>query len=44
MVNDVFSQKNPDMIAFRSQSRPILVPGNVDHTVFAKTTTAFTGA
>jgi hypothetical protein len=36
MVSDVLYTKNPDSIVLRSQSRPLLVPGNVNHTVYVE--------
>jgi hypothetical protein len=41
MVSDTFMKKDPDCVVLRSQSAPLLVPGNVDHIVSAKTTTAY---
>ena len=41
LVSDVFFKKDPDCEILRSQSAPLLVPGNVDHIVSAKTTTAY---
>ena len=38
MVTDSFVQKNPDAYIVRSQSRPLLVPGNVNHIVYAENT------
>ncbi|MDR1469329.1 MAG: major capsid protein [Spirochaetaceae bacterium] len=41
LVSDTFIKKDPDCEVLRSQSAPLLVPGNVDHIVSAKTTTAY---
>lgn len=36
IVNDAFWRKDPDSYIMRSQSRPILVPGEIDHIVYAE--------
>jgi hypothetical protein len=41
LVSDTYFKKDPDCEVLRSQSAPLLVPGNVDHIVSAKTTTAY---
>jgi hypothetical protein len=41
LISDVFTKKDPDCEVLRSQSAPLLVPGNVDHIVSAKTSTAY---
>jgi hypothetical protein len=41
LVSDTFFKKDPDCEVLRSQSAPLLVPGNADHVVAAKTTTAY---
>jgi hypothetical protein len=41
LVSDSYFKKDPDVEVLRSQSAPLLVPGNVDHIVSAKTTTAY---
>jgi hypothetical protein len=38
IVNDVFSRKDPDSIIMRSQSRPIMIPADIDHIVYATIT------
>ncbi|MDR3341808.1 MAG: major capsid protein [Treponema sp.] len=38
LVSDSFWTKNPDAYIFRSQSRPVLVPGEIDHIVYASIT------
>jgi hypothetical protein len=42
MVSDAFWSKDPDNYVLRSQSRPLLIPGNVDHSVWAVSTNAYT--
>jgi hypothetical protein len=42
LVSDVFFKKDPDCEVLRSQSAPLFVPANANHTVTAKTTTAYT--
>jgi hypothetical protein len=34
LITDKFVSKDPDGLVLRSQSRPLLVPGNVDHTAY----------
>jgi hypothetical protein len=41
LISDVFTKKDPDCEVLRSQSAPLLVPGNVDHIVSAKTNKAY---
>ena len=36
IINDALWKKDPDSIILRSQSRPILIPGNIDHVVYAE--------
>ena len=36
IVNDAFWRKDPDSYIMRSQSRPILVTGEIDHIVYAE--------
>jgi hypothetical protein len=38
LVSDAFWTKNPDSYIFRSQSRPVLIPGEIDHIVYASIT------
>jgi hypothetical protein len=35
IVNDAFWRKDPDSYILRSQSRPILIPADIDHVVYA---------
>jgi hypothetical protein len=41
LVSDTYVKKDPDCEVLRSQSAPLLVPGNADHIVAAKTSTAY---
>jgi hypothetical protein len=36
LVNDAFWRKDPDSYIFRSQSRPIMVPADIDHIVYGE--------
>jgi hypothetical protein len=38
LVSDAFWTKNPDSYILRSQSRPVLVPGEINHLVYASIT------
>jgi len=38
IVNDSFWKKDPDCYVLRTQSRPILVPGEINHVVYAEVT------
>ncbi len=38
LVNDAFWRKDPDSYVLRSQSRPILIPADIDHIVYASIT------
>jgi hypothetical protein len=38
VVSDSFTSKNPDSSIFRSQSRPVCIPGEIDHIVYASIT------
>jgi hypothetical protein len=38
LVSDAFWTKNPDAYILRSQSRPVLVPGEINHIVYASIT------
>jgi len=38
IINDAFWRKDPDSYIFRSQSRPILIPGDIDELVYASIT------
>jgi hypothetical protein len=41
LISDTYIRKDPDCEVLRSQSAPLLVPGNVDHIVSARTTAAY---
>jgi hypothetical protein len=36
IVNNVVCSESPDMLGLRSRSAPLLIPGDIDHTVYVK--------
>ncbi|MDR2632266.1 MAG: hypothetical protein LBC51_01405 [Treponema sp.] len=34
IINNVVCSESPDMLGLRSRSAPLLIPGNIDHTVY----------
>jgi hypothetical protein len=39
VITDRYVEKDPDGLVLRTQSRPLLIPGIVDHTAYAASTT-----
>jgi hypothetical protein len=36
IINNVVCSESPDMLGLRSRSAPLLIPGNIDHTIYVK--------
>jgi hypothetical protein len=36
LINNVVCSESPDILGLRSRSAPLLIPGNIDHTVYVK--------